>query len=68
MILLTVKTDMAIFVEISCVSTLIKISTYALARRGRFKGCVGGILKALAKATVVKLAIDDRSGSGVVLA
>ena len=59
---------MTIFAEISCVSALIEISTYTLARRGRFKGCVGGILGALAGATVVELAIDDRLGSGVVLA
>ena len=59
---------MAIFAEISCVSALIEISTYILARRGRFEGCIGGILGALAGATVVELAIDNRLGSGVVLA
>ena len=68
MILLIVETDITIFAELSCVSALIEISTYALTRRGRFKGCVEGILRALAGATVVELTIDNKPGRGFVLA
>lgn len=59
---------MTIFAEISCVSALIEISTYTLTRRGRFKGCIEDILEALAEATIVELAIDNRLDSGIVLA